>query len=360
MPINVLIIGVGLIGGSLGLSLKASPLVGRVTGVDDSVLCLERAVAMGAIDDAAELESAVPTADLIFLCTPIGSFAATIEKIKPWLKPGAIVSDVGSTKREVMRLFAGLPEQVYKIGGHPMAGSEIMGINGADRYLFENAVYILTPAPDTPPEVISFMESVLSCTGARIKLLAAERHDELVAAISHVPHLAAVALVNLTQGEEEHLMMAAGGFRDTTRIASSNPELWENIIFSNREKIVDKLDLLINYLAELKNLILSGDQENLVKELSCAKDTRDRIPLVHRGIMPGFCEIVCIVPDHPGIIGNLGAILHEQDINIVDIEILRVREGDGGTIRLGVPTEDDAQRAVNALQANQIKAWVRS
>lgn len=241
-----------------------------------------------------------------------------------------------------------------------MAGSEIKGINGADRYLFENAVYILTPAPDTPPEVIAFAEELLAATGARIKMLSAERHDELVAAISHVPHLAAAALVNLTQGEEEHLMMAAGGFRDTTRIASSNPELWEDIIFSNRDLIIDKLDGLIANLTALKNAISSDDHERVVAELACAKDTRDRIPLVHRGIMPGFSDIVCIVPDKPGIIARLGSILGEKDINIVDIEILRVREGDGGTIRLGVPSPQAAVDAVAALQAHDIKAWVRS
>lgn len=359
MPVNVLIIGVGLIGGSLGLALKESPLVAQVRGVDNT-RTLEQAVAMGAIDGGGPLESEAKTADVIFLCTPLGSFAEIVDRLKSCLKPGTIVSDAGSTKQEVMHLFEGFPEDVYKIGGHPMAGSEIKGINGADRYLFENAAYILTPALETPVDILNFMEDLLACTGARIKLLSADRHDELVAAISHIPHLAAVALVNLTQGEEEHLMMAAGGFRDTTRIASSNPELWEDIIFSNRDMIVGKLDILINDLINLKKAINAGDHQKVVQEFSCAKDTRDRIPLVHRGIMPGFSDIVCIVPDKPGIIARLGSILNEKDINIIDIEILRVREGDGGTIRLGVPSPEAAVNAVAALQANGIKAWVRS
>lgn len=359
MPVNVLIIGVGLIGGSLGLALKASPEVERVIGVDEEDT-IEQAVAMGAIDSGGKLELACGDADIIFLCTPIGTFGEIIAEIKTKIKPGAILSDVGSTKQEVMRIFTELPDNVYKIGGHPMAGSEIKGINGADRYLFENAAYILTPAPGTPDIIIGFMQQLLSSTGARIKLLTAERHDELVAAISHIPHLVAAALVNLTRGEEEQLMMAAGGFRDTTRIASSNPELWENIIFSNQDLIVDKLGVLIQDLIKLKEAIRNGDREKVVQELSCAKDTRDRIPLVHRGIMPGFSDIVCIVPDKPGIIARLGSILSEKDVNIVDIEILRVREGDGGTIRLGVPSPADAVEAVAALQAKGIKAWVRS
>jgi len=359
MPVNVLIIGVGLIGGSLGLALSNSPLVARVIGVDDD-RTIEQAVAMGAIDRGGSLEKETGLADVIFLCTPIATFGGIIDRIKPFLKNGVIVSDVGSTKQEVMQLLAQLPEEVYKIGGHPMAGSEIKGINGADRYLFENAAYILTPLPGTPVEILGFMKELLACTGAHIKLLTAGRHDELVAAISHIPHLAAVTLVNLTRGEEEHLMMAAGGFRDTTRIASSNPELWENIIFSNQDIIVDKLETLIEDLNNLKTAIRAGDRAKVVHELSCAKETRDRIPLVHRGIMPGFSDLVCIVPDKPGIIARLGTILQKKDINIVDIEILRVREGDGGTIRLGVPSPSAAVEAVAALQANGIKAWVRS
>jgi len=348
-----------LIGGSLGLALRDSSLVARVGGVDDHLI-IAQAIAMGAIDGGESLEAEVKRADVIFISTPLGAFAGLLEQITPWLKPGAILSDVGSTKQEVMQLFAGLPDDIYKIGGHPMAGSEIKGIGGADRYLFENAVYILTPAPETPAKVLHFMEELLSCTGARIKLLDAKRHDELVGAISHLPHLAAAALVNLTGGEEDHLMMAAGGFRDTTRIASSNPELWENIIFSNQDIIVDKLELFIEQLKDLKEAIQAGDRGKLAEELSCAKDTRDRIPQVHRGIMPGFSDIVCIVPDKPGIIAQLGSILHEKDINIVDIEILRVREGDGGTIRLGVPSTEAAIHAVAALQDYGIKAWVRS
>ncbi|NLW90633.1 MAG: prephenate dehydrogenase [Syntrophomonadaceae bacterium] len=359
MSVNVLIIGVGLIGGSLGLALKESPLVARVIGVDEDHT-IDQALAMGAIDGGGHLETAAATADVIFLCTPISTFGGIIDQVKTRIKPGAIISDVGSTKQEVMRVFSQLPDAVYKIGGHPMAGSEIRGVVGADRYLFENAAYILTPAPGTPDDILAFMNELLACTGARIKRLTAERHDELVAAISHIPHLTAAALVNMTRGDEEHLMMAAGGFRDTTRIASSNPELWDNIIFSNQEIIVDKLDLLIENLIKLREAIKAGDREKVLQELSSAKDTRDRIPQVHRGIMPDFSDIVCIVPDKPGIIARLGAILHEKDINIVDIEILRVREGDGGTIRLGVPSLTDAAEAVAELQANGIKAWIRS
>jgi len=204
-----------------------------------------------------------------------------------------------------------------------------------------------------------FLSDLLSATGARIRVMQASLHDQLVATVSHIPHLSAVALVHLTDGREEDLMMAAGGFRDTTRIASSTPELWEDIIFSNRDILLDKLDEFIAQLAEIKSALQAGDIQAMHEKLSRAKAIRDLIPRVRRGLMPGFSDLICIVPDQPGIIGSLGSILNQHKINIVDIEILRAREGDGGTIRLGVPSPEDAEQAVQALLAQNIKAWVK-
>ncbi len=356
---NVLIIGVGLIGGSLGLALKESPLVKKVSGVDNDSESLKKALEIGAIDDSALLEDGVKEADVVFLCTSPGAYASIIERIKPHLKPNAIISDVGSTKLEVMELLGNLPAGVSAIGGHPMAGSETQGINGADRYLFENAVYVLSPDASATNEKLNYLKNLLETTGARIKIMEAKPHDELVATISHIPHLLAAALVNLTGGESNSLMMAAGGFRDTTRIASSNPELWLDILFSNRSCLPEKLDYIMDIINNMKKALENNDRELMQQELSSAKAIRDKIPHTRKGLIPGFSDIVCIVPDRPGIIGKLGLIMDKVNINIVDIEILRVREGDGGTIRLGVPTLEDAHRAVAALQAEAIKAWVR-
>ncbi len=356
---NIYIIGLGLIGGSLGLALKDSNLVGKVAGTDNDPQTISQALKMGAIDEYASIPQGIPAADAVFLCAPLSCYASIVEEIEPWLKTGTIVSDVGSTKEMVMHLLQSLPPTIWKIGGHPMAGAETKGILGADRYLFENAVYILTPDENTPQEILKSFTALIETTGARIKILSAARHDEIAASISHIPHLAAAALVNLTGGDEEHLMMAAGGFRDTTRIASSNPELWEDILFSNREHLINRLDEFIFNLNNIKSALHDGEKDTISKYLGSAKEIRDRIPRVHRGLMPEISELVCIVPDRPGIIGKLGAILSEDNINIVDIEILRVREGDGGTIRLGVPSVSDAHRAVSALQNHAIKAWVK-
>lgn len=259
----------------------------------------------------------------------------------------------------VMEWLSILPDEVWPVGGHPMAGSEINGINGADRYLFENAVYILTPPVHTPEQVMQTLCEVLTVTGARIKIMDAVTHDSLVASVSHIPHLAAVSLVNLTGAEPEKLVLAAGGFRDTTRVASSSPEVWRGILSTNRTAVIAGLEQFIDGLEQLRDALQENQTDILLEHLQKARDIRKQIPHGQKGLMPSICDVICIVPDRPGVIGELGRILGRHDINIADIEILRVREGDGGTIRLGVPTLEDGQQAVKALQSEGIKAWVR-
>ena len=359
MAFKVLIAGLGLIGGSLGLALKDSPAVKYIMGFDQDASSMEKALRIGAIDYSCSFEPGIKEADLIIICTPLGSFPEIIKAAKQLIKPGAIISDVGSTKAEVMQLFSCLPDNVFCIGGHPMAGAETAGITGADRYLFENAVYVLTPAKNVPAPVLHEFSNLLKATGAKITIMEPAVHDRLVSTMSHIPHLTATALVNLTQGDIDKLMMAAGGFRDTTRIASSSPDLWVDILLSNRGPLINDLEKLIQELTTLKTAMENGDRNLLQQKLSYAKEIRDRIPYTRKGLIPTFSEIICIVPDKPGIIGYLGQILGHESINIVDIEILRVREGDGGTIRLGVRHREDAQKAVSALADHSIKAWIK-
>lgn len=358
MKANILIIGTGLIGGSLGLALKDSPLINYIYGYDPHQESLEIAQKIGAIDEKVSLIKGASYADIIFICSPLSYYKEIITDITPVLRPHTIITDVGSTKQEVMELFKKLPENIWGIGGHPMAGSEMQGINGADRYLFENAVYVMTPG-EAPKEQVDKLIAIIKATGAKIIILDAVKHDELVATVSHVPHLAAVALVNLTKGNKDNLTMAAGGFRDTTRIASSNPELWEDILLFNQTHILDKLDELTTILNYIKTTIEEKDNKKLLKILKEAKIIRDEIPQARKGLIPSYHDVVCIVPDVPGIIGKLGYILGEENINIVDIEILRVREGDGGTIRLGVPDAVKAEKATEVLLNHGIKAWIR-
>jgi prephenate dehydrogenase len=358
MADKITIIGLGLIGGSLGLAFSRSTPKLQVFGYDSNPEAVRQALDIGAIQQAGPLEEAVREADYVFVCTPIKGILELLGRIAAHLKPGCVVTDVCSTKKPVMELLAGLPPGIYGIGGHPMAGSEKRGIGASDRFLFENAVYVLTPANDTPAEVVTKTATLIRRTGAQVKLMSPGQHDRVVALISHVPHIMAAALVNLATQEEEALLLAAGGFRDTTRIASSSPELWEDILFSNREEVSRGLMAMIEELQRFKADIDGLSRGAVQSRLAAARQVRDSIPGRRRGLIPSFQDVITIVPDRPGIIGQLGGWLGAKGINIVDIEILRVREGDGGTIRLGVPTKEAAVAAVTTLQEQGIKAWV--
>jgi len=360
MTLNIAIIGVGLIGGSIGLALRGAPMVKGITGIDVNPQALNSAVKMGAIDRGAPLKEGVRDADVVFICSPLETVPGIVRAIRNHLKPGCIVTDVGSTKQKVMEAFAAeLPPGVHGIGGHPMAGSEKGGVAGADRYLFENAVYVLTPPGSPGQEPVETLAALVGQMGAQVIIMDPSRHDDLVAIISHLPHLVAVALVNQAAGEPEALMLAAGGFRDTTRIASSPPEMWEEILFSNREAVIHRLEGLITGLNDFRRYLADRKREEVRSRLEQAREIRESIPRRKKGLLPVTCELIAIVPDEPGVIGSIGATLGEKGINIVDIEILRVREGDGGTIRLGVPSIADAETAVELLRETGVKAWLR-
>lgn len=359
MAEEVLIIGLGLIGGSLGLALQGSPLVKRVTGIDVKPGAVRQAMEMGAIQASPELSQAVAAADIILLCTPMAAYPQILQDALPSMRPGTLISDVGSTKTKVAAWFAELGPDIIGIGGHPMAGSETVGILGADRYLFENAVYVLTPAPDTPEAALARMSSLVEATGAKVHVMDAELHDLIAAQVSHVPHLAAAAMLNVTNGDHRAMMMAAGGFRDTTRVASGSPVLWQDIVMSNSKYISSELEKLINELRSIQQSVKQGRHEQLLAMLEKARCIRAQIPGLQRSFLGNCSDIICMVPDEPGVIGQLGNILGLCQVNIMDLEILRIREGDGGTLRISVPDNDAAQRAVEALGREHIKAWIK-
>ena len=359
MNCRVAIIGLGLIGGSLGLTLTQSPGI-EVVGCDSDPAVEEKALAIGAVHQVGGYFEAAAEADIVFLCTPIKTIERLAREVARVCRSGCIITDVGSTKQAIMKVFRRLSENgIWGIGGHPMAGSEQQGISGADRYLFENAVYVLTPEGNTPQEVLDRLSSILRLTGAHIIVMDAGVHDRLVASVSHLPHLVAAALVSLLQGQEEAQALAAGGFRDTTRVASGDPRLWAEILLSNRLPLVDQVDKLTKRLQELKAILEEERQADLVDFLQSSRTLRESLPAKRKGLVPSVQDLICLVPDRPGIIGVLGSYLGEKGINIADIEVLRVREGDGGTIRIGLSREDDGPAAVESLLAHGIKAWLK-
>lgn len=348
---DVTVIGMGLIGGSLGLALRKRLDNIRVCGVDLRQETVEEAVKLGAADwGTIDLPYGVKDADLIFLATPVSAMEKISQEISPFIKEGAVVTDVGSTKESAVQIMESLfPPSVHIIGGHPMAGSEKGGLWGANDLLFENAAYILTPGPRTNLEALDKVKEIVEAIGAKIIVLTPAEHDKKVAAVSHLPHVVASALVNtvgaLEEKEQGYFSLAAGGFRDTTRIAASQSELWCEIMLQNKEALLPLVKGFRQSLLEFERTLESGEAQDLIQLLTRSRHWREKVPTGLKGILPQLFEITVTVPDRPGVIGELSNLLGENNINISDIEIERVREEYGGTIRLSFSTENWREQA---------------
>ena len=287
---RVAILGLGLIGGSLGLALRSAALAGvHVTGYARRSATAEQALKMGAVDImAATPELAVADADFVFLCTPVLQMLPVVQRALPHMKIGAVLTDVGSTKRwftEALRPL--LPLGVRYIGGHPMAGREKSGMEAATPDLFRDRWYLFTPAVDTPENLLSQLRRLIESTGAMTAVLDDGNHDRITAVISHVPHVAAAALVHLLKKEKnpaETARFIGGGFRDTTRIASSDADMWADICMTNSGNIADSLDELAGVLTEAARLIRAGDRNGIHAYFSEAKSVRNSLLSQEKGV----------------------------------------------------------------------------
>lgn len=354
---RIAIIGLGLIGASLGMALRdARPQI-EILGIDKDRETIKTAISIGAATEVAD-ELDVGGADVVFIATPIGAIKDVLSGIRGSLTPGTIVTDVSSVKTAVMRwMESSLPQGVAVIGGHPMAGSEKGGIAAADKHLFENAVYVLTPGCGCRPAQIEMLKDLIAETGARVKVMNPEEHDQQVARVSHLPHLTAAALMNAITPWASSLDLAGGGLRDTTRIALSDPEMWVDILSLNRDAVLPELDNMVERLKSYRTCLAQGNTSELKALLSEAKEVRMKVPTA-RVSLSRSSDIVVIVPDRPGIIGLIGRILGDEGININDIQIMGVRDEDEGTMRLAVPS-DKSDQAVKVLRLSGIRAWVR-
>lgn len=362
-PRRVCVIGLGLMGGSLALALARRGIA--VAGWDENPAALQEAYQIGAIRQRPDsLSQAVSQAEVVFIATPVTAIAATVRQALPDTLPGAVFSDLGSIKEAfIEEIFAFLPSDRYFVPGHPMTGSERQGIEAADPFLFENAAYILIDDPRTPPEALHHLGELVRGTGAHLLTLTAAEHDRIVASVSHLPHLIAATLAKTAgQAEEEHpgtLALAAGGFRDTTRIATGSPALWTGIILGNRGKILRAITEFQTQLDHLRELLASGDQAGLRDFLDIGREVRLQIPAKNKGFLTLLHEMVVTIADQPGTIDAVLRHLAKEGLNIKDIEILRVREGDGGTLRLAFETGAAVDQAVQALEREGFKVRKR-
>ena len=350
---RIAVVGVGLIGGSLGLACKRTNACREVVGVSRTETIGE-AVRIGAIDggvDYADLTKGVAGADAVFLCTPIARILSLIEETLPHAASGAVVSDVGSTKAKIVAKAASVGRtDVHFIGGHPMAGSERSRVAAADPFLFQNAIYVLTPAPGVPNPVLDRLAGFVRRIGAQPVVMPPEDHDRVAATISHLPQMIATALVGmvgrLDEGDGRFLRLAAGGFRDLTRIASSPYDMWRDICATNGPVIREMIDLYIRSLQALRDRI---GQETFGDDFGFANRVRGSIPKDSKGFLHALHEILVVAEDRPGVIADIAGALAGEGINLNDIEVLKVREGEGGTLRLGFDTRQAAVRAVEIL-----------
>jgi prephenate dehydrogenase len=279
---RVAIIGVGLIGGSFGLALKEAKRCGHVVGIGRTIANLRKAADLGAIDSyATDIEVGSRDADLILVATPVSFFRNVFIELKPNLKPDAVVTDGGSTKRDVVRAArAVLRSQVSQfVPAHPIAGAEKSGAAAAKADLFRDKRVVLTPLPQNSTEAVRRVSAAWGACGARLSKMTPEEHDEVFAAVSHLPHLLAYALVGDIAARRNAAQLfgyAAGGFRDFTRIASSHPEMWRDICVANRDKLARELRSFEKRLGRMKVLLRLKDGRRLEKSFAKARAARER------------------------------------------------------------------------------------
>lgn len=276
------IIGLGLMGGSLGLALKERGIGRQVWGVNRRGAVIERAVELGVIDGGTtDVAEGVANADIVVLATPVRVIIELLGQIGPHLKPGCLVLDVGSTKSDIVQAMAALPAGVEPVGGHPMCGKEVAGIWAAEASLYEGAIFPLTPLERTSPGALELAECLVESIGATPVVIDARRHDRLVAAISHLPYLTAVMLVSAAAevADEDALAwpLAASGFRDTSRLAASDVTMMHDILITNREHVGEMLHRYRRHLSRVIDLVENGGEDELRAVLEQAWQDRHSV-----------------------------------------------------------------------------------
>lgn len=357
MTRKVLVIGLGLIGGSIALSCQKAPNT-KVIGYDVSEKTRELAKTLNVVHEVvSDVQKAAEVSDIIIFGTPVNATIEWMERLKSWkLKENAIVTDTGSTKGLIMKKAVELREMgITFIGGHPMAGSHKSGITAAKPYLFENAYYILTPFEDEDGNRIIALEQVLKYTLAKIVKVNADEHDHMTAVVSHFPHIVAASLVHQLHEENKKYpmtsLLAAGGFRDITRIASSNPEIWRDITLQNRHEIIGQLDEWIGEMQRVKEILISNHHDTIEQYFAQAKEVRDALP-ISTGVFYTTFDLYVDIPDYPGIISEITGYLAEENISITNIRVVETREDVFGILVISFQNEKDREKGMNCIRSH--------
>jgi prephenate dehydrogenase len=343
---RIAIIGVGLIGGSIGLAARERiDELGDVVGFDPSSEALEAAVRLGAIDRSeATLEAAATGADLVLLASPVATLAENARRALAVASDEAVVTDVGSTKREIV---AAIDDPRF-IGGHPIAGAETAGVEHARADLFEDSTWFVTPTPTTTGTGLERLMRFAKSLGARPHAVDAAAHDRLLADISHLPHVLANALVTQAagsiHGEDGTISVVGPSFRDATRVAGANSEIWRDIYLSNHDALVPAIDSVIGRLQQFRDALAAGDADEIVRINELARS--DREALLERDLVgEDVHELRVSVPNQPGVLANITLALGKAGVNIVDMALSPAVDMRSGAISLWVAGEDAALRS---------------
>ena len=347
------VLGVGLIGGSIGLAARRRGGA-EVVGFDPAAETLARGLRIGALDRVAEsVADAVAGADVVFCAAPVNSLPALVGAALDASGPETAVSDVGSTKRRLLEGIARHPAATRFIGGHPLAGAETAGVENSRADLFDGARWYLTPLERSEGVLYDRLHRLLSELGARPQAIAAEEHDRSMAAISHLPHVLANVLVSNAAGapggERERRPEVGRSFRDTTRVAGANPAIWADIFEANGDVLATQIEAVIGRLEEAAELLRGGSREAIGDWQRQAGSDRRRLLEADLSGAP-LVELRVAVENRPGIVADVALALGGADVNIEDMSLFPSAEGDSGAISLWVAGEEDAARAAEVLE----------
>jgi len=348
---NISIIGLGLIGGSIAKAIKKSSYNFVVSAFDKPEV-LSKAFNENIINSKLNSIEESLNSDLIFLCLPVAKSLEVFDNIAPKLRENTILTDVCSVKNVFKEKWDKIKSNGIYIGGHPMTGKEKGGFDNSDSLLFENSVYILTENENDNP-LFADLQKIITSFGSNILHIPAKQHDVISASISHLPQLVSVALVNaasLKTDSYNFLDLAAGGFRDMTRIASSDFTIWESIIANNKSQILTALDKFLYDLSLLSNYITNDNYKAIESYFENARIHRDEVPQKTKGFLHPLFDLFVFVTDNPGAISKISTALFEAEINIKDMELLKIREGAGGTFRLSFESSEIVEKASNVLK----------
>ncbi|MCM1127487.1 MAG: prephenate dehydrogenase [Lachnospiraceae bacterium] len=358
-------IGLGLIGGSIAKAIRKVYPECRILAYDVNQSALASAHSEGVVNvPLSEIGEEFAQCGYLFLCAPVSENDKNLSLIRRFISPSCILTDAGSVKTDIHRHIkeAGLEAQF--IGGHPMAGSERTGYLNSKALLLENAYYILTPCESVPKEVLADFEKLVSSLGAIPLILTCDQHDYVTAAVSHLPHVIAASLVNLIRDCDSAdgimKMIAAGGFKDITRIASSSPVMWQQICMTNGENILTLLDAYMDALSNIRRQVASSDAAKLYEFFDQARSYRDSFIGTSSGPIKRSYSINIEIADEPGALASIATILALHQISIKNIGITHNREQDDGVLKVEFYQEESIEQAAQILSAKGYTVYRRN